>query len=132
MVTEVVVVTVNQWCWFLSPILLWLESPVFSILTKILNFEFFQPNTGILHLIRYTVTSSYPVSISLCWFHSYTNHLQMTPSTTSKFLLLQNLLPGTVSILFLLLNTGNYFLSVIARNIIIRNNPNFNATHVHT
>ena len=36
------------------------------ILTKILNFEFFQPNTGILHLIRYTVISSYPVSISLC------------------------------------------------------------------
>ncbi len=31
----------------------------------------------------------------------------------------------------ILLITGNYFQSVIARKIIIRNNPNFNTTQVH-
>jgi hypothetical protein len=84
------------------------------VLTELLNFQFFMPNTGILQFIRCTLTNKHPLSNSCCRVLFYTYQLQNPPSTTSQVLLFPNLLPYTVSVLILLLKNGNCFQSVIA------------------
>ena len=101
------------------------------LLPEIMKFEFFLPNTGILHFIRYTVIYNYPVSILWGYFHSYTHRLQIPPTTTSQFLLHRNLLPATVLLLIILPKTGYYFTSVIKSKIVIRNYCNFNTTQLY-
>jgi hypothetical protein len=102
------------------------------VLTELLNFQFFMPNTGILQVIRYTLINNHPLSNSWCRVHFYTYQLQNPSSTTSQFLLFPNLLPYTVSVLILLLKNGNCFQSVIAWKLKIRNIPKFNTSQLHT
>ena len=86
------------------------------VLTELLKFQFFVQNTGILHYIRYTVLNNRPVPNSWWGVPLYTYPLQIPPTITSHFLLLQNFLPDTVYIPILLLKTGNFFQSVINEN----------------
>jgi hypothetical protein len=102
------------------------------VLTELLKFQFFVQNTGILHYIRYTALNNRPVSISWWWVPFYTYPLQIPPTITSHFLLLQNFLPDTVTLPILLLKTGKCFQSVIKWKLKIQNMSKFNTSQIHT